>query len=176
MTQSENTCALCQWRKADKTNSHVIPKFLCKTMLGSGNNKQAFTLNTDTLAQDTKFSQDTDKVDYLFCTECETYFSVLETYVATRINNRINNVRFDYQFTTETHKRIKWKVCKEVNPAVFRLFIYSIIFRCTLTPIGIFKKFKLKDSQLETLHRYLLHFHDINQTNVLNKIEQGAIA
>jgi len=175
MNAHNKTCCLCKKREADQTNSHIVPSFLVKSLFGNGNKKKAFLFNSDKLAQETQFSQDSDKEDYILCRECEMYFSVLETHVATRVNNRIKNRRFDSQFSDFEAIGLRWRVCNEVNPIIFKLFIYSIIYRCAITTIGVFQHFTLKESELKILKEYLTYFKANDQASVLSKIALSTI-
>lgn len=46
MRTSEDLCLLCASRKANKKNSHIVPRFMTKSILGNQTAKRAYRLNT----------------------------------------------------------------------------------------------------------------------------------
>jgi hypothetical protein len=171
MRTKGDKCLLCLENLSNKENSHIIPKFISKSILGEGPVKRAFLIGTDRAHKPPEFSQDSPKEDYLLCESCEEYFSILETYMATRLHNRIWDIRYQRQFITNISEGgICWKNCNEINPTIFRLFIYSIIWRCSVSSTEAFKTFKLEPKEEISLRSALHKFKQTKQKDLLNKI------
>ncbi|RMB60488.1 hypothetical protein EAX61_06610 [Dokdonia sinensis] len=94
--------------------------------------------------------QDIPKQDFLFCSVCEKRIEILETYFARKLI-AIN----DYRNRKEKFEEIeigpnKILVCLDLNPLMFKLFYFSMIWRLSITANSIFKNFKLpKKIELE---------------------------
>ncbi len=84
--------------------------------------------NTDPTIKQNHYS-----LDYIFCSDCEEKFGVIESAVIPIIQDeiRLKNKEPNYQeiFSKEG---ITLKKCLRLDNKVFRLFIYSIIWRMTL--------------------------------------------
>jgi len=133
-------CPLCNTNPADKKNSHIIPKFLGKDLFKNINPRH--TLQVNKSGKHRKI-QDIPKQDFLVCTSCEKRFEILETYFSRKLIS-IN----DY-----TNKKEKFEIsdigpneiltCLDLNPSLFKLFYYSMIWRLSLTSHFVFENFKL---------------------------------
>jgi hypothetical protein len=73
MTQKK--CTLCKINIANKKNSHIIPKFLCKGLFTT-HSRHTLVINRNGKTQK---RQDTPKESYIFCVVCEKRMEVLET-------------------------------------------------------------------------------------------------
>ncbi|MBK9792158.1 MAG: hypothetical protein IPP60_03450 [Sphingobacteriales bacterium] len=153
---ANSDCLLCKQSKALKTNSHIIPGFMTKSILGNTNKKRVYLLGTDRMHKSAEYSQDTDKEDYILCTSCEKYLSILETYIANRLHDRLWNIRYESQFPTYSNGEIKWRVCEQIDESIFRLFFYSIIWRCHIASTEVCKNFKLIEEEAESIRVPLL--------------------
>ena len=170
-----SNCCLCKVNKATKENSHIVPKFMTKSILGSGSQKRAFLINSGKTYKAPSISQDTAKEDFILCESCERYFSVLETYLSTRLHNRIHHVKFANQFTTlENDGGITYKICNEIDSRIFRLFLYSIIWRCSVSSEEAYIDFSLESDEEETLQKALLSSKCESQADLLNSIDETA--
>ncbi len=169
---SESNCLLCVENKAIKTNSHIIPKFMTKSMLGAGTVKKAFAINSGKADKAPQVSQDTVKEDFILCESCEQYFSVLETYIATRLNNRLRDIRYSSQFSKiENEHGVVYKVCEQINSIIFRLLIYSIVWRCNISSTDLCDDFSLFEEEAEHLRKALLKCKFLKQQELLDKID-----
>ncbi len=169
-------CMLCLQNKATKKNSHIIPKFITKSLLGQGNIKRAYTIGTNRMDKAAQFSQDTVKEDYILCDGCEQYFSVLEGYIATNLDNRLHDPKSANYFTEIGSGGISCKVCEQIDPIIFRLFIYSIIWRCTISSTEICVGFNLEDNEAEILRSILLECKQEKEQDLIADIPHQAAA
>ncbi len=153
-----DSCKLCKIRNADKTGSHIIPHFLMKRIdneIGKTERDREIGFTIGEMGTTSYFGQSvlpeklneiygelSDKeiennkvpmvVDHLFCTECETKFSQVET---------------EYSKTIE-NKGVESKISSEISI----LFWISILWR-----VSVFKKqgLILKNKEEELLRRIL---------------------
>lgn len=143
-----------------------------KTLLATTSGNRGFIFDTDQGHLPAKMTQDIAKEDFLLCPTCENYFSILETYIATRLHNRLWDIRFAGQFSThENAGGVTWKVCEQINPSVFRLFIYSIVWRCSISESRLHSGFKITNEENSILKRNLKEFLCANQNELLEKIK-----
>ena len=130
-----------------------------KTLLGSNGARRAYILDTDRGHLPADFTQDIAKENYLFCPSCESYFSFMETYVAERLHKRLWTVRLNEQFPyQENEGGVGWKTCLQVDPKIFRLFIYSILFRCSVSSVRLHEGFKLDVKEEASIKSILKKF------------------
>lgn len=82
-------CRLCKDRVADKSNSHLIPKFMCKRLFEDTKPRHTVSLSKNGIQ--TKI-QDVPKENYILCSFCEKRFEKLETYFS-RVFMEINSLQ-----------------------------------------------------------------------------------
>lgn len=156
-------CKLCKNNHADKTNSHIVSRFLTKDILGTNGPRVAHILDTSRPLNKPKKSQDSPKEDYILCSECEKYFEVLETYVAERITKRYGNPIYVDDFVIKNEEYIgSFAIAEKVSPIIMKLFIYSIFWRSSISQLPLFNNFKLKDKEEELLRFFLLEYKKYN--------------
>lgn len=163
-----NKCPFCNINSADKKNSHIIPKFLGKPLFQK--TKPRHTIQIDKKGKSRKI-QDIPKQDFLVCSTCEKRLEIIETYFA----KKLITIR-DYN-----NRKEKFKIshigpntilnCLDLNPIVFKLFSYSMIWRLSVTTNPLFKNFKLPknvESEIGTFlnkNLFLTHSELINNFN-----------
>lgn len=135
--------------------------------------KRGYLIASHQTDKSPKFSQDSAKEDFILCQSCEQYFSVLETYISVRLHNRIWDIKHAHQFNTyKNQKGISWKVCEQINQKIFRLFIYSIIWRCNISSVKLCERFALTIGESETLRATLFSCKYSKQQELLNNLEK----
>ena len=151
-------CLLCKVNKATKTNSHIVPRFIGKSMLGKQNQKEGFTLSTEKPNDRPDKTQDTPKEDFILCPSCEKYFSVLETHFSDKVYNRLWDAKYSNEFAEFHNDELKLKACNNLDPITFHLFIYSIYWRCSISSNKYFETFKLELDEEEELRAILMKY------------------
>lgn len=172
MRTSNSICLLCQENPADKENSHIVPKFMTKSILGKSSDKRGYRVLSDRLHERPEFTQDSDKESHILCISCELYFSVIETYISTRLHNRIWDIRHQENFiSNQSLDGTVYKVCAEIDPIVFNLFLFSIVWRCSITSSFTFSDFKIGERESELIRVAL---HSVKRTKQKELIERLA--
>jgi hypothetical protein len=64
MRTSDLRCLLCLDNKSTKGNSHIVPKFMAKSVLGTGDKKRGYAIGTDKGDQPPTYVQDSPKEDF----------------------------------------------------------------------------------------------------------------
>lgn len=146
-------CNLCKTRPANKTNSHIIPKFLCKGLFEFTKPRHSITIGKNGKSRKV---QDTPKEDNILCDLCEKRIEIIETHFAGVIKN-INNFsslpnEFDFINGINQPQYIE---CKNIHPTLFKLFIYSLIWRASISSLVNFKKYKVPEIIEEELRVFL---------------------
>ena len=118
-----NLCKLCKVQYADKKNSHIIPKFLGKPLFKSPIHREAIEISK---GGGNRKIQDIPKEDFLFCSNCEQKFSILETYFSRKLMsiNDFKNRKSDFRLTRVYFNKLL--IPKNLNPIFFKLFSLSL--------------------------------------------------
>ncbi len=154
MRDSSEKCLLCKKRNANKKNSHIIPKFLGNSMLGSKQNKKGESSVISKEGIRKLKIQDIPKEDYILCEICERRLSIIENECA-RVLNSITGEKIKKQVDIVKTKSGHYYLLKENEPRVFHLFIYSIIWRISIASVKEFDEFRLSKIEEEDLRNKL---------------------
>lgn len=165
MRNPTNICLLCREKKASKRNSHIIPKFMGQGIFDGIKPRHGIML---TNSEEPRKIQDIPKEDYLFCENCEKGFSIIETYCSWRLE-RYNKVNYLKHFNHEAIGGIKYVEFKDLDIRIFNLFIYSIIWRVSISN-NYFQKVKLQNNEEEKLRTILKQYSSSTQNDLLNSI------
>lgn len=133
-------CPLCKTNPADKRNSHIIPKFLGKPLFERI--KPRHSLQVDRGGR-TKKVQDIPKEDFLICKTCEKKIEILETYFSKKLLGLRDYSNRKTQFEITHIGTNKLLNCLDLDPFLFKLFYFSLIWRLSITKNALFKNFKL---------------------------------
>lgn len=147
------TCKLCLIRKADKENSHIIPKFLGKRLFE--NSKPKHSIIIDNSGKQRKI-QDIPKESHILCSTCEKKFEILETYMSKNIFSINNYTNLINEFKINQIGKNKILNCNNIDPIRFKIFVYSLVWRTSISSLPEFDSYKL-DEKTETNLRNLLH-------------------
>lgn len=148
-------CLLCRTRLATKKNSHILPDFVTKTILGSDNRKIIYGIPSQ--ASKIKKDQDTPKEDYILCPECETKLGVLEREFANYLYYPL--VRRELHLFTRklnpVDPSITIVIPRQRPGFLYHLFIWSIIWRASISSHSAFSAFNLGNDLEEELRSTL---------------------
>ena len=161
-TRTKNDdCLLCLTNKATAKNSHIYSKFITRSIFGDKKLNQGGG-HIDSSKGDTgKPIFDTVKEDYILCPHCENVrLGRLETYIATHFYNRYRNPHFEDAFPVEKRynhytQELDSIICNNLHVGMFKLFIYSQIWRASISTDNAYKNFKLSPELEETLRHTL---------------------
>ncbi len=115
--------------------------------------------------------QDIMKEDYLFCADCEKGFNILETYCSLRLE-RFNDPRYYKNFNQFKFGEFEFIEFKEIDIRVFKLFIYSIVWRVSVSDNYSFKGFKLPDCDEEKIRLLLKKFSRPTQQELMDELDK----
>lgn len=141
-----DTCLLCLARESTKTNSHWVPASLLKSMIGKRDKEESHAINSYIQSRlntyygrsnlkntDPELREHHYAIDFIFCDNCENRLAVIEGIVPPiiqdeiRVQNKRSNYHEDLSFL-----QIPFKRCLRLNNAIYRLFIYSIVWRISM--------------------------------------------
>ncbi len=147
-----NCCKLCKVNTADKKNSHIIPKFLTKSLFHSTPSRHVIYFSKERFHFK---KQDTPKENYILCSSCEKRVSLIETIFANYIekihNFQDNKEEIDYV----EQGSLEYLTYPSINPNFFKLFIFSIVWRTSISKLKVFYNFKLDTDNEEKLRVFL---------------------
>jgi len=135
-----NICPLCNKNPADNRNSHIIHKFLGKPLFNKVKPKYSLQVTRE---GKTRKIQDIPKEDFLICGKCEKRFEILETYFSKKLIAIGDYGNRKTQFKVSQIRGNNILSCLELNPLLFKLFYFSIIWRVSVTSNPLFNNFKL---------------------------------
>lgn len=165
-TPSDN-CLLCEKNKATQQNSHLIPKYFGKGLFYG--TKPRHSLSIDKTGKKEKV-QDILKEDYLFCPECEKGLSIFESYCILRLD-RFNDIRYFSKFKIFKRGEFEYFECNELDIRIFNLFIYSIVWRVSVSESYAFGGFNLPKMEEDKLKVILKEFINPNQAELIDKLD-----
>ncbi len=168
MRRPTDICLLCKEKNSLKKNSHLIPKFFGKGIFYGS--KPRHGIQIDKIGHQKKV-QDIIKENYLFCHDCEKRFEILETYCALRLE-RLNNSQFFTNFEKITHGKFEYAVSKDIDIRVFNLFIYSIIWRISISNNYGLLKFKLPIEEEDKLRLILDKHIEKTQSKLISGLDR----
>lgn len=146
-------CNLCKTNPANKKNSHIIPKFLCKGLFEFTKPRHSIIIGKNGRGRKI---QDTPKEDNILCDLCEKRIEIIETHFAGIIKNINNFSSFPNEFNFVTGiNQPQYIECKDIHPTLFKLFIYSLIWRASISSLIEFQKYKVSEIVEEKLRVFL---------------------
>lgn len=160
MKEDGKYCKLCNVEKSSKIASHFVSKFLGKDLLYEGKSLQ---IDKDFKIQ---FKQDLPKKRFVFCSNCEKKFEILETYIARKLSNidkQDNFGNFFYIIDDILQKRL---IVNEY-PKVYNLFVLSLIWRVSISNDYAYLKYKLPEQTEEKIREILNKHLKSNQNELL---------
>ena len=146
------SCQLCKSAEANQTGSHLFSAFLVESMLGKRNNEVGYFISASAdLDYRKDVGADPIKEDYILCRGCEQRLSYLEGYISQEFTQKIDKDNFRSNFLEEIIGNIRLKIPSRVNNSAFKLIIYSIFWRASLSKNHLFKSFNLPPEIMEQL-------------------------
>lgn len=168
MRTPTDICLLCEKNKSIQKNSHIIPKFFGQGLFYGTSPRHG--LSIDKTGKREKV-QDILKEDYLFCPECEAGLSIFENYCILRLD-RFNDIRYFNKFKKVKRGEFEYFECKELDIRIFNLFIYSIVWRVSISESYAFGGFKLPKVEEEKLKVILKEFIKPNQRELIYELDK----
>lgn len=166
MRKPTDLCQLCNDKQATQKNSHLIPKFFGKGLFDGTAPRHGISIEK---TGKQKKVQDIIKEDYILCPECEKGISIFETYSVIRLE-RFNSLRHFDQFSKFKIGNFEFFECKKIDSRIFNLFIYSLVWRVSISENYAFLKFKLSKKDEEELRLIIKDFITSNQNQLLSKL------
>ncbi|CAD5343006.1 hypothetical protein [Flavobacterium bizetiae] len=170
LTKKMDKCKLCKTNVADKMNSHIIPKFMCQRLFEDAIPRHSIEINSKGKS---KKIQDSPKENNIFCTSCEKRMGILETYFSKKIIDIHNFSNVKDRIDLETISNQKHLVCKNIKPTMFKLFIYSLVWRSSISKLNEFEKYHIDDKVEEELRVFLNDNLKTTHKELLENIENN---
>ncbi|WP_435254522.1 hypothetical protein [Tenacibaculum sp. A30] len=162
-------CKLCLNREADKPNSHIIPKFLAKRLFESSKPRHSVEINRKGKIRKI---QDTPKENFILCKNCEKRLEYLETLISRKITSINNYNNLNDKFKIKEYGKNKILECLNINPIGFKLFIFSIVWRTSVSSLPEFETFKLDDKTENELRLLLDKTLKNSHSELVNSISK----
>lgn len=151
-----NLCRLCKINQADQTNSHIFPRFMCEKILLTDNKRQGFKIDKNAAGKKHKPYQDTPKENHILCKECESKIGKFERQFANEFYNIFKLSKSQNLFPFTKHDdRTNFIKCESVDYNNFKLTVYSMLFRASISSLPFFGNTTLHNNQIELLRQVL---------------------
>lgn len=160
-------CLLCRDRKATQKRSHLVPKFFGQGIFYGTTPRHGISI--EKTGKQRKI-QDILKEDYILCPECEKGICIFETYSILRLE-RFNNPKYFSEFKNHKIGNFEFIECNQVDIRVFNLFIYSIVWRVSISNDRAFTKFKLLERDEEEIRLVIKTFITNSQNQLMDKLD-----
>lgn len=168
MREPTDKCLLCGENNSDKKNSHLIPKFFGNGIFEGTNPRHGIQISRN---GKTSKIQDIFKEDYILCSNCEKGLGVLETYCYLRLE-RFDDLQYRNQFSTFKRGEFQYFECTELNNKIFNLFIYSIVWRLSISQHFAFENLKLSTQDEEKLRIALNNCISSTQSGLFENLDK----
>ena len=153
-------CKLCLTNEATQTGSHIVSAFYIKPVVGGRGKEVSHAVTSDPSQDYTKDEGDSFvKEDFILCTDCEKRLSYVEAHVSEEFSNKFRKENFAQNFKeTPIRARNRLTLVEPVrlNPFAYQIFVYSIVWRASISNSPISEGFSLA-SELEENIRHLLN-------------------
>lgn len=160
-------CKLCLIHPADKRNSHIIPKFMCKGLFEAKEPRHALSINRQGKGRKI---QDTPKEDFILCTACEKRIEILETHFA-RVIEEIHSYKdLPQKFTIAKIGTQQYIECNDIHPTLFKLFLYSLVWRASISNLFEYLPFNLNKPDEERIRQFLNSNLSITKTSLFETL------
>jgi hypothetical protein len=143
-------CLLCQASEASKKQSHILPDFFTKNIFRDPSKRRY--LVTNGLAVTGKPSS-TPKEAYLLCNICEEKLGALEQVISLVLPKMLEELRSRDDFSSDIREHHLESI--GIEPALFHLFAYSLLWRAHVTQKTEFTYLTLSDKHAEELRQTL---------------------
>jgi len=169
MRKSTDICLLCNERQSTQRNSHLIPKHLGQGIFYGTTPRHGILIDKST-GKERKI-QDIIKEDYILCQNCEKGISIFESYCALRLE-RFNNLSCYNEFRKYKKGKFEFFECLRIDIRLFNLFIYSIVWRLSVTENDSFLKFKLPNEEEEKIRLLINDYISPTQNDLMNRLDK----
>jgi len=148
-------CRLCLTKEATQKNSHIFPKFMGVSMLIAEKGlRKGYKISSHHGFDRSPF-QDSPKEDYIFCPDCETLISKkYETPIAKEFYSNRDNPRHFFSVFHIPYQ--SYRVFHRIDYQLFSKFLYSLIFRASISSLDYFANFHLSNDVTNEFRRILL--------------------
>jgi hypothetical protein len=163
-------CKLCLDHPADKKNSHIIPKFMCKGLFETTGTRHALYINRHGKG---KKIQDTPKENNILCSTCEKRIEILETHFARAVEEIHIYKNLPEKFSLFKIGIQDFIECNDIHPTLFKLFLYSLVWRASISNLFEHLPFKLSVTAEEGIRDFLNCNLSVDKSSLfeaLNKI------
>lgn len=160
MAQATDPCKLCLEKQATKKNSHIISKFLVESMLGVEGPRVGYLIDPNSKRGIGRKVQDSPKQDFILCPICEERIGMIERYASNYFHRQIRteNGTIAQPLIMPTHAdAIPYVMVPELDDNKFRLFLYSLLWRASISDANCFRTLKLKKKDEEKLRDLLFN-------------------
>jgi hypothetical protein len=128
-------------------------------------------LSIDKLGKGRKV-QDTPKEDFILCKSCEKRIEVLETHFARVINDIHLYKNFPGRFKLLSIGTQQYIECNDINPTLFKLFLYSLVWRASISNLFEFLPFHLTSIDEEIIREFLNSNLTTDKKSLIEGIEK----
>jgi len=173
MRKPTDICLLCQAAPADKTNSHILPRFISTNFLQEpGKGRRGYEIGADQVqGRKAKVIQDSPKENYILCSSCESFLSIIEGLAADTFKNwRFHLTNGDFSEKKILPPHLSLINCGINNALPSRILIYSMFWRASISSHPLFDGYNLNKQLQESLRTSILSIKGENRAEVIEKI------
>jgi len=171
--KSTGLCKLCEKRQVGSQASHIVPKFFTKSIYfkeASNQGMKTMKFVEGIMGEiENDWQQDGLKQKYLFCSNCEKYFELLDTHFSNKIYRPLRDSEernkhfliFTLQHTVA--------FCEKADTNIVALFLISLFLRCHVSDLPFCKNFELNNEEYSYLRKLLNEYYSLKQTELQTK-------
>jgi len=141
---------------------------MCKGLFESVKPRHALSINRQ--GRERKI-QDTPKEDFILCKQCERRIEIVETYFASVIEEIHEYKDSKHKFVLKQIGLQQYIECNEIHPTLFKLFLYSLVWRASISNLFEYLPFRLNKEDEEKIRGFLNSNLDTNKTTLFKKLD-----
>lgn len=149
-------CTLCLVNDANKTNSHIFPRFMGVSLLTTEDGKrEGYTVGDRVDVMNARKNQDTPKEDYILCDKCESKYGRFETVIANNLIKKLKDPIHNSLFSHIKFNGFNKTFVPTISNKDLKLCVLSMLHRAHVSSLPMFSNCQLSTPQFDEIRGLL---------------------
>ncbi len=142
---------------------------MCKGLFEASEPRHALSINRHGKG---KKVQDTPKEDNILCKKCEKRIEIIETYFAKTIEEIHSYKNLPEKFKISNLGSQHYLECNQLHPTLFKLFLYSLVWRASISNLFEYLPFSLNKKDEEKIRKFLDSNLSVSKASLLTALDK----
>lgn len=149
-------CTLCLVNNANKTNSHIFPRFMGVSLLTNSKGKrEGYKLGDRIDVSNAKKNQDTPKEDFILCDKCESKYGRFETVIANKLVKKLKDPKYNSLFSYTKFRGFNKTFVSTLSSKELKLCVLSMLHRAHVSSLDMFSSCQCSEIQFNEIRGIL---------------------